>query len=267
VFALAGPHYFSVDILDVGQGDAIFIETPDMRHILIDGGPDALVMTRLQKLLPFWERRLDVAALTHPDLDHLNGLLYVLQRYQVDYVVWTGIVRDGAPYQKWVELLAKAKQKGTRILTFTSGDRIKNGNAIITALHPFEDLSGQVFKNKGNDTGIVLRAVYGENTFLFTADTSSVVEEKIIDAGADIASDVLKVGHHGSLYSTSEKFLEAVRPEIAVISVGAHNSYGHPTPEVLQRLEKSGIKTFRTDQDGTVKIVSDGDTIKINKNK
>ena len=146
VFIIAGPHYLKVSVLDVGQGDSIFIQTPDMRTILVDGGPDAQVMTRLGKLLPFWENHLDVVVLTHPDSDHLNGLLYVLQKYKIDYIVWTGIIRDGAQYERWLELVSKAKEKGSKIVIANLGDKMKNGDVLMNIINPFEDLSGQYVK-------------------------------------------------------------------------------------------------------------------------
>ncbi len=263
VFAIVGPNYLTVSVLDVGQGDSIFIQTPAMRTVLIDGGPDAQVMTRLQKLLPFWENHLDVVVLTHPDADHLNGLLYVLQKYKVDYIVWTGVVRNGAQYEKWIELVSKAKENGTKIVIVKLGDQIKNGNVLMNIVNPFEDVSGQYLKTTTNETGIIMEVSYKENYFLLTADVGFKTEQMLLKNKVDINSDVLKVGHHGSKYSTGEEFLRAVNPKIAVISVGGKNTYGHPTAEVLQKLEKFGIKTFRTDQDGTVQMLSDGNNIQV----
>ncbi len=262
-FALNEPHYLKVDVLDVGQGDSIFIETPSMRHILIDGGPDSAVLGKLAKLLPFWDKSLDVVILTHPDADHIIGLLDVLQKYKVSYILWTGMVRDGGNYKKWISLLEKQKEQGSKIIIAKLNQQIKSGNVIINTLHPFEDLTGKFFGKQDNDTGIVSHLFYGKNTFLFTADISSKAEQEMIGAKINLASDVLKVPHHGSKYSSSEEFLKAVNPKIAIISVGKKNPYGHPTKEVLQRLEKFGIKVLRTDQNGDVEIVSDGSNIKI----
>ncbi len=262
VFILAGPHYLKVEVLDINQGDAIFIETPAMRHIIIDGGPDSSVLEKLQSRLPFWQRRLDMIVLTHPDLDHVMGLLHILQKYQVDYIVWTGMVRDGAHYEKWIELTQTQKAKGSHMVIAKAGDKIKSGGAELAILHPFESLAGQFFKET-NDTGIVARLQYGSKSFLFTADVSSKLEQKLIDAKAGLASDVLKVGHHGSKYSSSEVFLQAVNPSMAAISVGAKNTYGHPTAEVLQRLANFGINVLRTDVDGDITFLSDGQHIQI----
>lgn len=263
VFAIAGPHYLKVSVLDVGQGDSIFIQTPDRRTVLVDGGPDAQVMTRLGNLLAPWENHLDVVVLTHPDADHLNGLLYVLKKYKVDYIVWTGIARDGAQYQQWIELLNKAKEQGSKIVIANLGDQMQNGDVKINILNPFENVAGQYLKATTNETGIVLSVVHGQNSFLLTADTGFKTEDQLLANKIDVDFDVLKIGHHGSKHSTSENFLQAVSPQMAVISVGGKNTYGHPTPEVLQRLEKFGIKTFRTDLNGTVSILSDGNNIQV----
>ena len=263
VFVLAGPRYLKVEVLNVGQGDSIFIQTPAMRRILIDGGPDATVLSKLAKRLPFWEKSLDVIILTHPDQDHIMGLLSVLEKYHVGYIVWTGMVRDGANYDQWVTLLEKAKKRGSKIVIAKTGLRIASGGAVFDTLHPFETLEGRFFDKTGNDAGIIEKLQYGRNSFLFTADVSSNVEQQMVDVGLPVVSDVLKVGHHGSKYSSSELFLQAVNPTLAVISVGARNAYGHPTPEVLQRLQKSGIKILRTDQHGDMKFLSDGKNINI----
>ncbi len=263
VFVLAGPHYLKIDVLDIGQGDSIFIQTPSRRTILIDGGPDSLVLEKLANRLPFWQKSLDMVVLTHPDQDHIMGIFSVLQKYKINYIVWTGMVRDGANYQRWIELLAQKQKEGSKIIIVDANTDIFSGGAFIDVLNPLENIEGKYFGKTGNDTGIVLRLMYGDDSFLFAADTSSKIEQALIDRKVNLASDVLKVGHHGSKYSTSEAFLRAVNPKIAVISVGAHNTYGHPTQEVLQKLQKNGINILRTDEDGDVELVSDGQNIKV----
>lgn len=261
VFYLTNTNNLKVNFLDVGQGDATFIET-QLYQVLIDGGPGSAVLAKLQKFMPFYDRAIDVIILTHPDKDHIEGLLEVLQRYKVDYILWTGTVRNTSFYQKWLDLLAKSEKQGVKIIKTELSQDIKVGNVVIDILYPFEDLAGKEFKNKNNDTSIVSRLIFGENTFLFTADISSKVEKELINSGVNLKSDVLKVAHHGSKYSSSNEFLENVNPKIAVISVGK-NSYGHPTSETLQRLENFGIHILRTDQNGDVIIKSDGQNIKI----
>ncbi len=262
VFALYAGEKLKVDFLNVGQGDSFFIETPDMHYILIDGGPDSTVMKKLPESMPFWDKEIDLVILTHPDSDHLTGLIDVLQKYKVDNILWTGISRDGAIYQEWLKVLAKQKKEGAKIIIAQSGEEIKTGNVFIDVLNPLSSLDDKYFK-EDNDTGVVSRLIYGKISFLFSADITSKEEEKLVDSKTYLQSDVLKVAHHGSKYSTSDIFLAAVEPRIAVISCGKGNSYGFPTPEVLQRLENFGIKMFRTDKDGDVKFVSDGNTIKL----
>ncbi len=269
VFILVESHYLKVDFLDVGQGDSIFIETPSLRHILIDGGPGNAVLGQLGKHLPLGQKSLDMIILTHPDSDHLNGLLQVIEKYKVDYIVWTGIVRGGSQYQLWLRLLEKARESGSKIIIAKLGSKIKNGQVAMDIINPLTSVYGQDFrpKNNDNDTGIVLHLTYGKNTFLFTADISSIIESKLLEIKANLASDVLKIAHHGSKYSSLKGFLQAVNPRLAVISVGAHNTYGHPTPIVLQRLQDLNITTLRTDQNGTVEILSDGQNLKVSKEK
>lgn len=262
VFALASPRYLKVEVLDIGQGDSIFIQTPNMRHIVIDGGPGSAILGKLQSRLPLWDRKLDVVVLTHPDADHLQGLLAVLEKYSVDYILWTGIVRGGQGYQEWLDLLEKQKARGATVIYAKQGLQIKNGQVVIDTLHPFETVEGKTV-TEGNDTGIVSRLSYGAKSFLFTADISSAAEHLLVGAKTALASDVLKIPHHGSKYSSSAEFLAAVHPQTAVISVGAKNSYGHPTQEVLQRLESFGITTLRTDQQGDITFISDGNAIRI----
>jgi len=274
VFSLTENNYLKVDFLDVGQGDSAFIETPEKHQILIDGGPDSTVLQKLQNLMPFFDRSIDLVILTHPESDHMQGLMEVLQRYKVDYVLWTGISRNTSEFKKWASILNQKEKKSasflasmpfaksaTRVITVNVGAKIKAGNAIIDILYPFENLSGKELKNTSNDTGVVSRLIFGKNSFLFTGDISSVAEKQLARGKNILASDVLKVAHHGSKYSTSDLFLENVKPKIAVISVGVKNTYGHPTPEVLQRLQNFGVKTLRTDQNGDIIIISNGENI------
>jgi len=272
VFELAGPHYLLVDFLSVGQGDSVFIKTPQGHKILIDGGPNSMVLEKLNALMPFWDKEIDLVILTHPEKDHMTGLLDVLQKYKVDYFLWTGVVKNDAENKKLAEVLIEAQKSSrnfmlaslspgnTKVVTASPGQEIRAGNVLIDILFPLENLAGQKLRDSSNDSGVVAKLFYGSNSVLFTADIDMAGERKIIKSGEDIVSDVLKVAHHGSKYSSSEEFLQAVNPKIAIIEVGK-NSYGHPTPEVLQRLQKYDIKTLRTDVNGDVKLMSDGKNI------
>jgi competence protein ComEC len=180
-----------------------------------------------------------------------------MQRYKIDYFLWTGVVKDDAENKKLTNLL---ESQQINVVTASSGQRIKAGDVFIDILYPFNNLAGQEMKNTSNDAGVVNKIIYGKDSFLFTGDISSTVEKKLVNSGENIKSDVLKVAHHGSKYSTSDLFLKNVKPEYAVIEVGK-NSYGHPTPEVLNRLKNFGIKVFNTYIDGDVEFISDGKTI------
>ena len=259
VWDLNSAQALEVNFLNVGQGDATFMVSPQNHQILIDGGPDSTILEKLAKEMPFWDRTIDLIILTHPEKDHLTGLIEVLKRYKIENILWTGVVRDTSEYREWLNLIEK---EGAQIKIAKAGQKIKlsplnpDKSIYFDILLPFADVSGQEIKNS-NDTSIVTKLVFKNTAFLFTGDISSNGEEKLISANLRLESDVLKVSHHGSKYSTSENFLENVLPEIAVIQVG-ENSYGHPTPEVLERLEKFGIKVLRTDLNGDIKIISNG---------
>ena len=244
-----------VYFLDVGQGDAILVQTPDGRQILIDGGPNpTALLSEMSAVLPFWDRSLDLVVLTHPDGDHLTGLLAVLDRYQVGRVLDTSQT-DAAPLAAaWRERLAKGNIPRT---TAQRGMRIPFGDVMLTVLHPSsKPLTGTA--SDDNNNSIVLRIDYGPTSLLLTGDAESEAEADIIKAGLPLQADVLKIGHHGSNGSTSAPFLVAVTPSEAVIQVGADNSFGHPAREVLKRLMDARAEILRTDTNGRIEAVSDG---------
>ena len=263
VYDLNKPQLLEVNFFNVGQGEAIFIETPSRHQILIDGGPSSLILEKLAESLPFWDRTIDLIILTHPEHDHLAGLIEVLKRYKIENILWTGIVRDTSEYNEWVKLI---KNEGAKIKIAQASQRINLStyevNRHIDILYPFENLEGQEFENS-NNTSIVAKLIFGENSFLFTGDAYQSVEKKLVSRGWGLNSDVLKVGHHGSKTSTSEEFIKQVSPEIAVISVGKDNPYQHPHQETLDTLEKYGIKILRTDKNGDIKIICDSQSLKL----
>jgi len=258
VFDLRKHKFLEVNFFNVGQGDAILIETPTMHQILIDGGPSSKIIEKLSKEIPFWDRSIDLIILTHPEKDHLTGLLEVLKRYKVENVLWTGIVREIPEYKEWESLIERANVKIAK-----AGQKIscKNCQWKIEIFYPFESLEGEKFEDS-NNTSIISKLIFGKNSFLFTGDIYKDVEESLVLASPlDLKSNVLKVAHHGSKTSSSQKFLEKVLPEIAIISVG-ENKYGHPNEEVLEILKNYGIRVLRTDLDGDIKIISNGKRIK-----
>ncbi|MDO8559338.1 MAG: ComEC/Rec2 family competence protein [bacterium] len=250
-----------VTFFDVGQGDSIFIETPSRQQILIDGGPSSAILEKLGKEMPFWDRTIDWIILTHPEKDHLAGLLEVLKSYKVKNILWTGVVRDTAEYKEWQKLI---KEENANIFIAEAGMRILGGHdpamagSDLNVIYPLESLEGKESKDS-NDTSIIARLVFGKTSFLFTGDATQSIEKWLVRGPTphNIDVEVLKVGHHGSKTSTSGEFVEAVSPEIAVISAGKNNSYGHPHQEVLDNL--AGINILRTDLSGDIKIISDGE--------
>lgn len=248
-----GNNKLKVAFLDVGQGDAIFIESPGGNQILIDGGPNGAVLSQLSKVMPFYDRSIDMVLMTHPDSDHVNGLVSVLRRYKVDAFVDAGAVSDN-PAHKEVESIVA--DRSIKSLDLTKGYRINLDKGVyLDVLSP--PISGENFKD--NDGSLVARLVYGNVSFLLTGDMEKNMERFLLASGANIKSDVLKVGHHGSRTSTSLEFLGGVAPQHAVISVGQNNKYGHPHRETLSALNQFGISTLQTDQLGAIMFVSDGE--------
>lgn len=266
VFDLSVKQYLLVDFLDVGQGDSAFIQTPERHQIVIDGGPGSAISEKLSAIMPFWDKKIDLVILSHPEKDHMQGLLDILQKYKADYILWTGVKKNAPEYDAWLDALEKQKKMGAKIIIAVSGQKIKAGEILINTLYPLSSLDGKELKASANDSSVVSEIIFGENSFLFTGDISFSAENELAGRESGLQADVLKVAHHGSKYSTSGLFLENVKPAIAVIEVGK-NSYGHPTQEVLQRLEKFGIKVLRTDINGDIKMVSDGNKINILKIK
>lgn len=247
-----------VAFLDVGQGDAIFIEAPNGNQVLIDGGPNKAALRQLSKIMPFYDRSIDMIIESHPDSDHINGLVEVLKRYKIGLIMEPGVKSDNSAYK---EIVSLTEQKNIQKILARRGMRINFGDGIyMNILFPDRDVSDL----DTNDASVVARLVYGENEFLFTGDSPQKIENYLISLDAkNLKSDVLKIGHHGSKTSTSENLLGYVDPQYAVISIGKDNKYGHPHQEILDLLKQFEISILRTDESGTIKIKSDGENLVI----
>ncbi len=244
-----------VTFFDIGQGDATFIVIPNGSQILIDGGPSDAILAKLGRLMPFWDRSIDLLILTHPHADHATGLVEVLKRYDVGAVVESDVNYSTPEYREWREIIA---QKQMPVLAARAGQRIDaGGGAALDILWPVADFSGRSLKNV-HEAMAASRLFYGSTTVLLMGDAEKPIEIALARTSAPLASDILKVGHHGSKTSSTEEFLRAVSPEVAVISVGRKNRYGHPHQEVLDRLRDFGIAVFRTDVDGDIRLQSNG---------
>jgi len=243
-----------VIFFDIGQGDATLIKTPHGHHILIDGGLSPVILEKLGQEMPFWNRKIDLVILTHPHYDHLAGLIEVLKNYQVDNVLWTGVLADTLVFKEWQAVL---EETDPDIHIAMAGQLIYGGPVVLKIFHPSENLENQKASNLDN-TSVAVKAVFGESSFLFTGDAFQEVEMQLIERGVDLSSGVLQVGHHGSRTSTAREFVEAVFPAVAVISVGRDNRHGHPHQETLDVLEEYGVAVFRTDLHGDIRVLSDG---------
>lgn len=241
----------TVTWLDVGQGDAAVIQCGG-QAMLIDGGKPEKSSYIYAWLQQHGLRYLDVIVATHVDADHIGGLSGALNYASVGTAYCPVTTGTTETFQSFVKYLA---QRGKQITVPTAGATFTLGGAqvqILGPLHSAED---------SNDNSIVLKVSFGATSFLFTGDAERAEEQDLLNAGVNLQSTVLKVGHHGSDTSTSYPFLRAVAPQYAVISVGAGNSYGHPTEAVLSRLRDAGVTTFRTDMQGEITAVSDGQTV------
>lgn len=247
-------HDLKVWVFDVGQGDAIFIETPEGKQILVDAGPDSSVLTKLGQVMLPWDRTIDAVIITHPHADHEGGLPEVLRRYQIGAIYETGVLGYDDLQEAVREL---AEEQGTGILLTDEGEEVDEGDEVsLKILAPDTNLQNKKLDNL-NAASIILLLTYGETSILLTGDAPIDEEGEILD---DIfeSVDVLKVAHHGSVTSTSGNFLETVLPRYGIISVGADNDYGHPNPATLERLRLRGIPILRTDLDGDVLVTSTG---------
>jgi len=253
VFVLEGIIFYSnnqklkVIFFDIGQGDAILIEKGSTQ-IIIDGGPDgSKMMEKLGKFVPFWDRKIEVVFATHPDADHISGLVEVLENYEIGQLIDNSFESDSKVYKKYRETFQEKKisrLKGER------GLEIKKEDMRMKIIYPAT--INNVASKDSNSGSLVIRLDFGENSFLFTGDFPIEKEELLLNQKEDIEADVLKVSHHGSAYASGEKFLEKVHPRDAIISVGKNNRYNHPAKEVLERLKKIGARIMRTDENGDI---------------
>jgi len=243
---------------DVGQGDAAYIRTPAGQDILIDGGPSDRILSKLGEAMPFYDRTIDIVILTHPHSDHVMGLLSVLKHYQVNQVYLTGALHSSYEYLEFLELLAQDKKiKKIKIDHQFSLDLLEDLK--LEFLYPdfdvADDTEHQFIQDNLNNTSVVNQLVYKDKKILFTGDIEQRVEKYLLDK--NIIKDtvnILKVAHHGADTSSTKEFLAKTSPDLAVISVGAENRFGHPAKLVLESLKNQKITIKRTDQDSNVVI-------------
>lgn len=281
VYKINKPYFLEAHFFDVGQGDASFIKTSSGHRILIDGGPNSLILEKLSKEIPPYDKVIDLIILTHPHSDHIRGLISVFENYEVKNIIWTGVIESANDFKRWQKIIEDREN----VFYAIAGMRVHLGKTSLDILYPFDNLKGKTFKDS-NNTSIAIKVNYGNNKLLFTGDSHKKVElellgfekfckekfllkevvagrEKILCNIVNLDSDIFHAGHHGSKTSNSEEFLLAVSPNIVIVSAGENNRHGHPHLEVLETFDKFNINVLRTDKMGDIKIIGDGINLKI----
>ncbi|MBI2589765.1 MBL fold metallo-hydrolase [Candidatus Berkelbacteria bacterium] len=242
-----------VRVLDIGQGDAILVTTPERDQILIDAGPGAEAVPVILRFLP--AKRLTLVVATHNDADHIGGFPGLFERIQVDEVWLSGAIHTTQTFQAW---LRAVQSSGAKVQIVKAGVERLIGTTRLIVLHPFEDFTGRR-PDENHDATLVVKLTYGLTSALFTGDLDEKQEAALVARdSASLGATLLKVSHHGSEHGSTDAFLEAVHPKYGAISAGAENRYGHPHAQALERLAEHGIETYRTDLQGTLTFVSDG---------
>jgi len=248
--------YLSVSFLDIGQGDSIFIETPDRVQILIDGGPDGTVIRELAKLMSPYDRTIDMVIATHADKDHIAGLIDVMERYEVGVIVMTENAHDTGVANVYRQMVAK---EGAEVIYARAGQTWQLGAS--TTMHVYSP-AGDPTEWESNASSIVTQIVYGDVAFMLTGDAPLATEDFMVrQYGERLQSNVLKLGHHGSRTSTSELFVTTVAPQYAVVSAGRNNRFGHPHPEPITNVSRAGALVFNTAERGTLTFQTNGEEV------
>ncbi len=259
-----GQNGLTVAFLDIGQGDSILIKSPGGKIMLIDGGRSTNLAQRviIPKLNEWGASQVDVLMPSHPDQDHIAGLVGVLENFPVKAAALTGQVHSTQIYER---LLTDIRDKNVQAIKVRTGTDIPFDSAVkIEVLGPDEQA---VQDDDTNNASIVIKLTYGSTSFLFTGDAEFPEESAMLAHGFDVRSTVLKLGHHGSRTSTDADWLKQVQPQLGIISAGKDNSYGHPHPEVIAALKQLNIPYIRTDEHGTITVTSDGATLHVTSDK
>lgn len=251
------PHNLRVYFFNVGQGDAVFIEAPNGNQLLYDAGPPSgAVLRELSSAMPFWDRSIDVAVFSHPDMDHIGGFVDVFRRYDIDLAVTSGAHSENGVYEESERSIVA---EGAKHLLARRGMTIDLGGGVFAeVLYPDHETGNM----ETNSASIVLRVRYGKTAFLLSGDLPTNIENYVVgEEGEALHVNVLKLGHHGSRTSSGDAWLSATRPDVAVISAGKGNRYGHPHKETLLRLSAHHIPFLETFEEGTIIFESDGERV------
>ena len=246
--SILGENYIMVTFLDVGQGESILLRS-NTHSVLIDGGEHRYRAVILDYLRLANVRHLDYVIATHPHSDHIGGLVAVLGSVSVGQVIMPDVTNNTATFENFISVI---ENRAIPVRITQAGDIIQAGIINLQVLAPYGTQSHI------NDMSVVVRLEHGQTSFLFTGDAESASEQKMVSSGFNLSSNVLNIGHHGSRTSTTESFLNAVSPDIAVISLGRNNQFGHPHREVIERLLSQNITILRTDELGTIQMITNG---------
>lgn len=246
-----------VHYINVGQGDSTFIQLPNGKNVLIDGATRSNGQTVLDYLNDLKVESIDYLIATHPHEDHIGGLVNVVKEYEVGKIYMPDKAHTTIVFE---DLLLAIQEKGYSITRAKAGDILFEEEGLSMNVLAPSEMNGSNL----NDYSVANRLVFGNTAFIFTGDAEQKSEKNMVESGYDLEADVLKIGHHGGDTSSINSFLSAVNPDYGIISAGEDNQYGHPHVNVMNRLADHGIKTFRTDQDGTIVASSDGETIEFN---
>ena len=260
-FASLPEQNFELTFLDVGQGDAILIRTPENQKILVDAGPPGAILEPLSQELNFWEKSIQLAILTHPDSDHAAGFAEVLKRFKVEAILLTGIEPESEWYR---EILRQIDIQKIPVLIADDELDLNFGQVNLNLFWPTEPLVGK-FVQDANASSIAFRVSFGGTAAVLTGDLPIENEEIILKNPPELQAQIFKLGHHGSKTSSSAEFITAIDPNFVVVSAGADNSFGHPAQETLDRAGEREI--FSTIESGSIKFISDGQVWKIEKSQ
>lgn len=242
-------HFLKLSILDVGQGDATLINLSNQKIVLIDGGPDNLVLRSLGKELPFYKKKIDAIIISHFHHDHISGLVEIFRRYKVEFLIYGANLKQFYPNTL---LFTEAKKQGTKIIVLEKKLNITlEPGCNLEITHPYE------FVLDNDNDSLVVKLECHDFSFLGSGDNEGAMELAMLEKSADISAQIFKASHHGSKTSNSKDFLRRIGPQLIVISAGLNNTFNHPSKEVIKIISELGIKYKETSRKGTINILSD----------
>lgn len=252
-----------ISFLDVGQGDAIFIQTPSGHDMLIDGGAHDKVLEKISQKMGYFDRHIDVIVATHPDADHITGLVPILKKYTIDTIITSSDVGQTNVFEEFKKTITEEQAK---IINAKRGDQIIFGDGVVVdILYPTKNLNSEDVGT--NDASVSLVLTYGNQSVLLTGDLSTKHEGNLFGKTLPRNITIYKAGHHGSKYSNGEQLLSYIKPEYTVISTGKNNKYNHPNPEAVLRLQTYSQEIFSTIEKGTITFLLDGRSLVVSSEK